>query len=220
MKKMMLLIMMATASLSYVLTGIAANSNMSPNHSFKVGVVDVTQILQQSPQIINAKNKLREQFTPRFEKISKDQQNLQALSKKFKKDGITMQASKRKALQQQIVALERQLVSEQQQFQVDFQKERQKYIPVKMLLQNLHTAIGHVAVKDYYTLVIPKNMAAYYQEGPFLKNITSEVQTEFDKIKLLPVSSSSSQSIEQVKSPSDHDHISGMQGAKNNKISS
>jgi len=181
MKKIMLQIVMVIIGLSCILTSFSANDIVN---QLKIGIVDVTEILQQSPQIIAIKDKLKRQFQPRFNQLNKDKENLTLLVKKLKKDGITMQSRQRKALQQKINEDEKKLIIEQQKLQLDFQKARQQYIPIKMLLNNLHKAINNVAKNGDYTLVLPKNMAAYYKEGDFLKDITPQVHVAFEKIKL------------------------------------
>src|SRR5690242_2847057 len=72
--------------------------------NYKIGVIDVEQIMQKSPQIAAINAQLTRQFKPRQDKLVADQKNLQDEIDKFNRNSAVMSVGDRDKLQDQINA--------------------------------------------------------------------------------------------------------------------
>jgi outer membrane protein len=138
-------------------TGFAADA------AIKIGVVDLRQVLQKSPQMTDLNKKLEAQFKPRQDKIKADEKLLQADVDKLKKDGSTMSKDDVTKLQDKIVKAQSALQAQVGTFQQDLGNAQNQ--GMQKLLQDAGAIITDMGKKDAYTLIVSKEAAFYAQDS-------------------------------------------------------
>jgi outer membrane protein len=129
----------------------------------KIGVVDLRQVLQKSPQMADLNKKLEAQFKPRQDKIKADEKVLQADVDKLKKDGATMSKDDVNKLQDKIVKEQAALQAQVSTFQQDLGKAQNE--GMQKLLQDAGVIITDMGKKEAYTLIVSKEAAFYSQDS-------------------------------------------------------
>lgn len=140
-----------------------------------VAVVNVQQVLQQSPRVANLSKKLEAQFKDRQAKITDMQKSLQDEMDKFKKEGPTMSASARDSMQKKITSDRADLVKQVVGYQQDLQKEQSKIM--QSVLGDLNSVVSAIAKSKNYNLVLDSQVVIYNQNPA---DITKDVATQFN----------------------------------------
>jgi outer membrane protein len=129
----------------------------------KMGVVDLRQVLQKSPQMADLNKKLEAQFKPREDKIKADQKAFQADADKLKRDGATMSRDDATKLQDKLVKQQATLQAQVGTFQQDLSNAQNQ--GMQKLLQDAGAVISDVGKKEGYTLIVSKDAAFYSLDG-------------------------------------------------------
>lgn len=148
-------------------------TSMSP--AMKVAVVNVQQVLQQSPRVTALSKKLEGQFKDRQAKITAGQKSLQDQLDKFKKDSTTMSAGDRDATQKKIAAERADLVKQVVSYQQDLQKEQNKIM--QGILADLNGIVSGIAKTQSYSLVLDSQAVIFAADG---NDITKDVAKQFN----------------------------------------
>jgi len=151
-------------------TAMAADSNTG-----KVAIVNVQQVLQQSPRVTALSKKLEDQFKDRQTKLNDDQQALQSELDKFKKESPTMSQKDRDAMEKKITADRTELVKRVVAYQQDLQKEQNKVM--QGILVDLNGVVSSIAKKDQYSLVLDSQAVVFSANGV---DITKDVASKFN----------------------------------------
>lgn len=144
--------------------------------SMKVAVVNVQQVLQQSPKVAQLSKKLESQFKTRQTKISEEQKNLQDDVDKFKKESATMSQKEKDAMQKKIAANRSDLMKQVVGYQQDLQKEQSKIM--QDILGDLNGIVSQLAKTKDFSLVLDSQAVIYVDNG---NDITKEVIQQFNK---------------------------------------
>lgn len=152
-------------------TSAYAADSVKPN----VAVVNVQQLFQQSPKILNLNKQLQNVFKPRQDKLVAAQKSLQDELDKFKKDSATMSDKDKTALQNKISDDQASLSKDAAAFQQDLSKQQNKIM--KNVLAQLNDIISSIAKKEGYAMVFDAQAVIYAGEGA---DITKEVSKDFD----------------------------------------
>ncbi|OGT07064.1 MAG: hypothetical protein A2103_04730 [Gammaproteobacteria bacterium GWF2_41_13] len=166
MRKLLISMGLASALFCGVTYGAAPTAN--------IGIVDVQQILQQSPKVNAASEKLRKEFSPQQNELKSSQDHLQQLMDKLNRDGAVMQAKDKADLQAQIDKIQQDLTQKSQVFQQNVMNAQQK--EMQDLLAQITTIVKGVSEKKNITLVIDKSAVVYSADG---LDMTAEVQKAF-----------------------------------------
>jgi outer membrane protein len=142
---------------------------------YKVAVVNVQQVLQQSPRVAELSKKLEGQFKARQTKINDEQKALQDDLDNFKKESPTMSQKERDAKQKTIAAKRADLVKEVVEYQQDLQKEQTKIM--QGILGDLNGIVSSMAKSSNYSLVLDSQAVIYSVDG---KDITADVAKQFN----------------------------------------
>lgn len=154
------------------------NVAMAATDTIKVAVVNVQQVLQQSPRVTALSKKLEDKFKNRQTKLNKEQKSLQDELDKFKKESPTMSKSKRETTEKKITSDRSALVKQVVSYQQDLQKEQNKVM--QGILEDLNGIVSTIAKKQAYNLVLDSQAVVYTANG---NDITKEVATQFNKKK-------------------------------------
>lgn len=141
----------------------------------KVAIVNVQQILQQSPRVTALSKKLEDQFKDRQAKLNAEQQDLQAALEKFKKDSPTMAAKDRDATEKKLTADRTDLVKQVVAYQQDLQKEQNKVM--QGIISDLNGVVSGIAKTNSYTLVLDAQAVVYSADAT---DITKDVAAKFN----------------------------------------
>jgi outer membrane protein len=144
----------------------------------KVAVVNVQQVLQQSPRVAELSKKLEAQFKTRQTKIGDEQKALQDELDKFKKESPTMSAKDRTDTEKKISADREALVKKVVAYQQDLQKEQNKIM--QNILGDLNGIVSDIAKKQAYSLVLDSQAVVFAADG---NDITKDVEKQFNDKK-------------------------------------
>lgn len=141
----------------------------------KVAVVNVQQILQQSPRVADLSKKLEGQFKGRQATINDEQKTLQDELDKFKKDAPTMAKADRDNAQKKIESDRAMLVKKVVAYQQDLQKEQNKIM--QGILSDLNGIVSGIAKAQQYALVLDSQAVIFATDG---NDITKDVAKKFN----------------------------------------
>lgn len=141
----------------------------------KVAVVNVQQVLQQSPRVAELSKKLESQFKARQTKIADQQKALQDQLDKLKKESPTMSQKERDAMQKKISADRAVLVKDVVAYQQDLQKEQNKIM--QGILGDLNGIVATIAKAQGDSLVLDSQAVIFAADG---NDITKDVAKQFN----------------------------------------
>ena len=154
-------------------SSLAADASMMPQ--LKVAVVNVQQVLQQSPRVAELSKKLENQFKTRQAKIGDEQKTLQDALDKFKKESPTMSQKDKDSMQKKIAADRADLVKQVVAYQQDLQKEQTKVM--QDIMGNLNGIVSTIAKDKSYALVFDSQAVIFASDG---NDITKDVAKQFN----------------------------------------
>jgi outer membrane protein len=172
MKKWNVLISVALLTSSMGVGQVMAADTSS---QIKVAIVNVQQVLQQSPRVTELSKKLENQFKTRQTKINDEQKSLQDQLDKFKKESPTMSQKDKDSVQKKIAADRASLVKQVVAYQQDLNKEQNKIM--QGILKELNSIVGGIAKEKSYSLVLDSQAVIYLPNG---NDITKDVSTQFN----------------------------------------
>ncbi|EKD70023.1 MAG: periplasmic chaperone [uncultured bacterium] len=162
-------VLLASAGISVCQAADAATAPL------KVAVVNVQQVLQQSPRVAALSKKLEGQFKDRQAKINDEQKALQDELDKFKKESPTMSQKDRDVMQKKISGERSELVKQVVAYQQDLQKEQNKIM--QGILGDLNGIVSTIAKTQSYALVLDSQAVIYAIDG---NDITKDVAKQFN----------------------------------------
>ncbi|OGT35202.1 MAG: hypothetical protein A3F11_02010 [Gammaproteobacteria bacterium RIFCSPHIGHO2_12_FULL_37_14] len=155
--------------------GVAVSQAADTSGTIKVAVVNVQQVLQQSPKVAEYSKKLESQFKTRQTKIGDEQKSLQDSLEKFKKESPTMSEKNRNDMQKQIAAERSDLVKKVVTYQQDLQKEQNKIM--QGILGDINGIVTSIAKTQNYALVLDSQAVIFAADG---NDITKDVAKKFN----------------------------------------
>lgn len=164
------LVLAAGVGVSAYAADAATTSNI------KIAVVNVQQVLQQSPRVAELSKKLEGQFKSRQTKINDEQKSLQAELDKFNKESPTMNATDRSSQEKKLSAERADLVKQVVQYQQDLQKEQNKIM--QGILGDLNGIVSSIAKQQGFTVVFDAQAVVFAADG---SDITKPVADQFNK---------------------------------------
>jgi outer membrane protein len=164
-----------------ILAGVAMLSSVGVAQAaaaaeLKVAIVNVQQLLQQSPRVASLSKKLVGQFKSRQDKIGAEQKSLQDELDAFKKESPTMSKADKDKMEKKISDERSALVKKVVAYQQDLQKEQNNVM--KNILGDLNGIVSNIAKAQNYSLVLDSQAVIYAGNG---NDITKEVEKEFNK---------------------------------------
>lgn len=151
-------------------------SLMPAGTPLQIGIVDVRQVLQKSPQVAEMQKKLQSEFGDRDKKIQAAQQQLQQDAEKLNRDGSVMAAADRNALMQKMQTEQQNVQAMRVSFQKDLYAKQNEEMQV--VLNRLQGIIANIAKQKNLTLVVTKDAIAYANGS---MDITNDVANVMDK---------------------------------------
>ena len=143
----------------------------------KVAVVNVQQLMQQSPRVASLSKNLEAQFKARQSKIAAQQQALQDELEKFKKESPTMKQADRDAMQKKMASERADLVKQVVAYQQDVQKSQSQ--AMQSVMGDLNSVVSNIAKAQGYSIVLD-SQAVLFSQG---SDITADVAKQFNDKK-------------------------------------
>ena len=161
-----------------VLMSVSFAAFAGDNGSLKIGVLDVSKVLQNSPQVKATVAKLKTKFKQRQDKIASAQKKLQADQAKLKRNKSVMKQSEVDDLQMAIMDEKRDLRTMQENY-VQAARLAQNQVMGETLKQ-IDTIVKGIAAKEHYDLILQRSNVAYASDKV---DITSEVMKQLNAQK-------------------------------------
>lgn len=118
----------------------------------KIGVVNLSQLVSQSPQAQRARSSMEEQFAERKETLQNKREQLQEDVQRLKRDGSVMSEEARQELEESIRDQQRQLKLEQSEYNDDVKSAEQKEL--QALREEIRNVIQQYADDHNYDLIV------------------------------------------------------------------
>lgn len=162
-------------------TGFAFAADSKPitesqEGSLRIAVLDVQQILQQSPQLKGMADKAKKEFKPREEKILALQKTVADNEAKLKKDASVMSASEAAKLQEKVASDQRNLRRLEEDFMQDANKAQK--VMMDKIVSQVNEIVEKVAAEGHFDLILQKNNVAF--ASPRV-DLTNKVLAEMNK---------------------------------------
>lgn len=171
----LLLSFLAAAALLTAGSAFAA-STPTPPANLKVGVLDVQQVLQKSPQIAAINNQLTKEFKPRQDKLTALQKQLQNESDNLNKNANVMSDSERNKLQDKVMADKVEMQTQIVSFQRDLQQAQNK--AMQDFMGQLTQVVNNIAKKGNYDLILQRAGVPFANDN---LDVTDQVLKELAK---------------------------------------
>jgi outer membrane protein len=118
----------------------------------KIGFVDVSRVLDQSPQAEEARERIQAEFAPIDQEMLRKQRELRALEEQLVRDGAVMANAERLRLEREVLSRKRDLRRSQEEFREDLNLRRNQEL--QKLQRQVVLAIRAMAKSEDYDLVI------------------------------------------------------------------
>lgn len=139
----------------------------------KIGVVDLQKIMQNSPQMKEIQANLEKTYKPKRDVLVAMEEALKKDMEDFKKDNAVLTATKRKELEDKIIAQQQKLERDGQQYQQELSAANNE--AMEGFYNKIKAAIAKVAKNDKYDLVFQKDAAPFSQDA---LDVTDKVMKE------------------------------------------
>ena len=117
-----------------------------------IGFVDVSRVLDQSPQARDARERIQAEFAPIDQEILRLQRDLRTLEEQLLRDGDVMANADRMRLERDVLSRKRELRRSQEEFREDLNLRRNQEL--QRLQRQVVLAIRAMAKAENYDLVI------------------------------------------------------------------
>ena len=144
---------------------------------YKIGYVDLSKILNESPAAKAAQKKLEQEFTPRNKQLEAQAKKLNAKREKLQKEAEIMSGDQIESLKRKIVKSERDLQRDAKEAQEDFKLRRRDELG--KIENRLKEVILSVAESGNYDMIFTNSDVTYASDKSGI-NITAKVLKKFN----------------------------------------
>lgn len=156
MKKLFLNLVGVVLALSFSVNASAADASTN----VKLGVVNLQQVLEKSPQMNAIRDDLKKRFGARHDKIIAAQNQFKKDADQYKKNSAVMSEADRKATEQKLMTTQQNL----QQMEVSYQQEliAAQNKEVNAFLEKVKAAVAKIGKDGKYTAILIHAAAIYF----------------------------------------------------------
>lgn len=145
-------------------------------NSYKIAIIDISNIFQQSAKKAEIVKQLEHEFKDRANELEMMEHDLQMKMQTLQRDSSTMKANERSELEKSLVSQREIFSNKAKIFQQDNHarqsEERDK------ILNIIYNAVKNIAKKENYDIVVDTNAIVYH--GSNVKNITDVVMQKIE----------------------------------------
>ncbi|MGF1525558.1 MAG: OmpH family outer membrane protein [Candidatus Competibacterales bacterium] len=138
--------------------------------NLKIGVVNITKILDEAPQAQVALSRIEREFAPRNQGLTDARRSLRSLEEQLRRDGAIMSDDERRRLERDILAQRREISRSMSEFQEDIALRRNEELT--KLQRVVRQIITQLAQEQRFDLIV--HDLAVIHVSPAL-DITDEV---------------------------------------------
>jgi outer membrane protein len=169
----------AFAAAKEAATPAAKKEAAAPAAISKIGVVNLIEILQTTPEAKAIHTKLEQEFKVRQEELVALQKKLQKNVEQYQRDEAVMAEKEKKTLGETIQKQQQELQKNQFEGQQDYNRREQE--ESQAFLSKLKTAVEALATKEQYQLILRSDMVAFGQEGMDVTQQVMKIYREQNK---------------------------------------
>jgi len=166
---------MKTTMKAVLIAGLLMANAVMADTTMKIGVVNVRELMTESPQAIAMDKILEKEFSPRKNAIITAQKALQERMQKYQKDGQTMSESERKKTEKDLTEKQRDVQRMEQEFREDGQTRQRE--ETEKVLKKMSEVINAIAARDGYDLILN------HEAAPFASPKVEITQRVLDDLK-------------------------------------
>jgi len=146
------------------------------NSGVKIGVIDLTKVLQDAPQLEKAKKDFKKKFEGREKGVQEAQKKFNAAIETFSKNSPTMKPDVQKAEQQKIIEQQKALQDMHNKLQDEINTAQNKVM--KDIMSKVEDIVKKTAVEKQMDVILVKGSLAYNKKE---FEITEEVIAKLKK---------------------------------------
>lgn len=146
----------------FILSAVAlfsASTFAADNSAIKIGVLDLSVVLQSSPQMEKTATKLEAKFKPRQEEIEQLMKSVKGNEAKLKRDGTVLTKSDAEKLKDKIGSDQRRLRRLQEDYMTDARNAQKEAMDVVM--KQVNEIVQKVADTGHFDLILQKSNVAF-----------------------------------------------------------
>ena len=163
-KAAILSVIMAGSSLAYAATATGTTTS-------RVAVVDVHAVLESMPQMKTMRTELEKHFATEHDALASAEKTLKTKAEKLASNKSVMTPATYTAAKTALQKEQQTLQTKQTNFQQRVFAAQDS--AMKKVMHRIKTAVGKIAAREHFDLVVPKNSTVYAAQG---YDITTQVQ--------------------------------------------
>jgi len=156
-----------------IILGIFCITNTYADTTAKFGMIDIQKIMQKSPRIKAAGDRLKEKFASQQKKVIAKQQELKGLLDKFNRDASIMSDSVKQKLQKRILSVRKEYTIITQKYEQNLVLAQRK--EMQKISDEVQRISGKVAKQEQLSMVFLKHALVFTGNA---KDITNQVIKE------------------------------------------
>ncbi len=153
MKRCLIIVLLAMVAM--ISSGAFAGDSSEP----KIGVLDLSMVLQNSPQMEKSANKLEATFKPRQEKIERLMKSVKDDEAKLKRDITILTKSDADKLKDKVANDQRRLRRMQEDYMADARNAQKE--AMDDVMKQVNALVQKIADTGHFDLILQKNAVAY-----------------------------------------------------------
>jgi outer membrane protein len=130
--------------------------------NIRIAVIDMRQVIANSPQAKAVMDKLKQEFKTREDQILAVDKSLKEKSEKMQRNGAVMSEAEKSKLEREIMGAQRDLQRMQGEFREDATIRQQE--EMKKLVDNINKIVQDIAKKENYDLVVHAEAASFVSQ--------------------------------------------------------
>jgi outer membrane protein len=143
---------------------------------FKVGVVDLNKVMEQSPQAEEISNALKKEFQARDQDLVAKAKQLKQLEDKLTRDAAVMSTEEAKRLENDIRSRRRQLTTNRTEFREDANLRRNE--AVNRLLRKVGEVVSQIGEEEQVDVILTDGVAYFNKRV----DLTAKVLQRLDEL--------------------------------------
>ena len=140
----------------------------------KVGYLNLSEIMEKSPQVEAASKTLEKEFSYRYEKLTAARDEIVKFEETLKKDGTVMTDTRRSELEREILSKKREYIRQQEELKEDFNIRRNQ--EMGGLQKSVNEVVTGLAKSEKYDLVVTQPVLFASERIDITQRVLEELQ--------------------------------------------
>jgi outer membrane protein len=153
-----------------IILGIFCLTNTFADTTAKFGIIDIQKIMQKSPRIKAAGDRLKEKFASQQNKVIAKQQELKGLLDKYNRDASIMSDSVKQKLQKRILSVRKDYTAMAQKYEQNLVLAQRK--EMQKISDEVQKIVSKIAKRERLNAVFLKHALVFSGDA---EDITSQV---------------------------------------------